>query len=144
MEDYTWRFRRKKKIPMTGHGVSQLILSRSRLQTGRGDRQRQWKGKDGSGRERLFKIEDEQFWQLVANDSLRPHIFDTMKVQWAFRTEGGKPKDTRIMRVLEYNETVLAAPLDDNALGALLGQYADEEDGRGGSDHSNDLFGRIG
>jgi hypothetical protein len=50
----------------------------------RDDKQRQWKGRDSSGRERHFKIEDEEFWQLVAAQQLDPHIFDTMKVQWAF------------------------------------------------------------
>jgi hypothetical protein len=101
----------------------------------RDDKQRQWKGRDSSGRERHFKIEDEEFWQLVAAQQLDPHIFDTMKVQWAFRSEGGKLKDTRVLRVLEYNDNILAKPLDDNALNAILGQH------RGGTGGAHrDLF----
>ncbi|MER9438562.1 hypothetical protein [Mesorhizobium sp. M7A.F.Ca.US.010.02.1.1] len=106
----------------------------------RGDKQRQWKGRDSSGHERLFRIEDEQFWHLVTNQKLNPHIFDTIKVQWAFRSEMGKLKDTRVLRVLEYNENTLAPPLDGNALDALLGQYGDMVGSAAGS---GGLFDRL-
>lgn len=107
----------------------------------RGDQQRQWKGRDSSGHDRLFRIEDEDFWRLVAHQSLKPHIFDTMKVQWAFHSEGGRVKDTRVLRVLAYNESTLATPLDRNALDAILGRHNDLGDRSGGSE--SDLFGRL-
>lgn len=107
----------------------------------RGDKQRHWKGRDSSGHERLFRVEDEDFWYRVAHQSLTPHIFDTMRVQWAFHSEGGRVKDTRVLRVLQYNDTVLAEPLNHDALDAILGRHSDLGDRSGGLD--NDLFGRL-
>lgn len=89
----------------------------------RDDKQRQWKGKDADGHDRYFKIEDENFWELVKDQRLDPHIIDTIKVQWAFHENKVRPKDARVLRVLEYNGERLAEPLDENALNALLGPY---------------------
>lgn len=97
----------------------------------REDRQRQWKGKDGKGRERYFRIDDEHFWSLVKAAQLSIHIIDTIKVQWAFHGKADNPKNIRILKVLEFNDEVLSGPLDDNALDAILGQHANVADGQG-------------
>lgn len=89
----------------------------------REDRQRSWKAKDAKGRERLFRVEDEQFWGLVKAEQLNIHIMDTIKVQWAFQGKAGSPKNIRVLRVLEFNGDVLSEPLDENALDAILGAY---------------------
>lgn len=100
----------------------------------REDRQRQWKGRDLKNRERFFRIEDEQFWHLLHAQKLNPSIIDTIKVQWAY--VGHQRRNARVLRVVQFNETILGEPLDDNALRALLGEYNQE------SDHEDDLFGR--
>lgn len=97
----------------------------------REDRQRQWKGKDGKGRERYFRIDDEHFWSLVQAAHLSTHIIDTIKVQWAFHGKADNPKSIRVLRVLEFNDEALSAPLDDNALSAILGRYTKTSDGQG-------------
>lgn len=89
----------------------------------RDDRQRKWKGKDGDGRERYFRIDDEHFWSLVQADKLSTHIIDTIKAQWAFHGKSEAPKDCRVLRVLEFNGVVLSDPLEDNALAAIVGEY---------------------
>ncbi|PWK64287.1 hypothetical protein [Aminobacter sp. AP02] len=89
----------------------------------REDRQRSWKGKDLKGRERLFRIEDEQFWGLVKAERLNIHIMDTIKVQWAFQGKATSPKNIRVLRVLEFNGDLLSEALNENALEAILGGY---------------------
>lgn len=89
----------------------------------RDDRHRAWKVKDGHGRERYFRIEDEHFWTLVKAERLSIHIIDTIKVQWAFRGTTDNPRDARVLKVLEFNGEHLSDPLDENALGAILGIY---------------------
>jgi len=89
----------------------------------REDRQRSWKAKDAKGRERLFRIEDEQFWGLVKTERLNIHIMDTITVQWAFQGKASSPKNIRVLRVLKFNDDVLSEPLDENALDAILGDY---------------------
>ena len=91
----------------------------------RKDLQRQWKGRDPNGREKFFRIEDQEFWDLVSSKMLNPHILDTMKVQWAYRPGY---RNFRVLRVLQYNDQVLGLPLDDNALAAILGTHEDGDD----------------
>ncbi|HEX5999901.1 MAG TPA: hypothetical protein VFZ16_10995 [Hyphomicrobiaceae bacterium] len=64
-----------------------------------------------------------------------PRIIDTMKVQMAF--VGPHRRDARVLRVLEYNDQVLGAPLDTNALEAILGDFNALPD-----DGTPDFFGR--
>ncbi|WP_156528608.1 hypothetical protein [Sinorhizobium glycinis] len=97
----------------------------------REDRQRFWKGKDGKGRERLFRIEDEHFWVLVKAERLSIHIIDTIKVQWAFQGKAGSPKNIRVLMVLEFNGEILSEALDKNALNAILGAFSKIEDTQG-------------
>lgn len=94
----------------------------------REDRQRSWKAKDAKGRERLFRIEDEQFWELVKAEQLNIHIMDTIKVQWAFQGKVKSPKNIRVLRVLEFNGDALSDPLNENALFAILGNFSSFED----------------
>jgi hypothetical protein len=94
------------------------------------DKQRQWKGRDEKGRDRFFRIDDEEFWALVQGEKLNPLIIDTMKVQWAFL--GEQQRSARVLRVLEYNGEVLGEPLDS----ALLGLHQQP------TDNEDDLFGR--
>ena len=93
----------------------------------RDDKNRHWKGRDHNNRERFFRIDDEQFWLRVHTKKLNPLIIDTIKVQWAF--VGQHRRNARVLRVLQYNGEVLADPLDDNALRALLGNYNQKQDG---------------
>lgn len=97
----------------------------------REDSARQWKGRDHQGRDRFFRIEDEEFWSRVALDAIDTHIIDTMKVQWAYQGRPEQPKNCRVLRVLEFNDIVLASPLPDDALLAQLGRIAkvDSEQG---------------
>ncbi len=97
----------------------------------REDRQRSWKARDAQGRERLFRIEDEQFWGLVKAERLNIHIMDTIKVQWAFHGKASSPKNIRVLRVLKFNDDVLSEPLDENALDAILGAFSEIETAQG-------------
>ncbi|MCF8708523.1 hypothetical protein L3X40_11585 [Rhizorhapis sp. SPR117] len=77
------------------------------------------------------QFDDEHFWSLVNAAQLSIHIIDTIKVQWAFHGKADNPKAIRVLRVLEFNDEVLSAPLDDNALSAILGRYTKTSDGQG-------------
>ena len=101
------------------------------------DKNRLWKGKDQYGRDRLFRIEDEYFWHLVKHERLHPHITDTLKVQWAFRSEDGRYKDMRVLKVLEYNGEILGSLLDMNSLTLLLGAYGAAQNSSGQQDLFN-------
>lgn len=100
----------------------------------RQDQHRQWKARDSKGRERYFRIEDQQFWDMVQAERLNPHIIDDIKIQWAY--VGPQRSRARVLRVLEYNGQFLGTPLDENALQAILGLFdrINEE--------APDLFGR--
>lgn len=87
----------------------------------RADRARAWKGRDHQGRERYFRIEDEEFWLRIEGGGINAHVMDTMKVQWAFQGQPSHPKQCRVLRVLEFNGERLAKPLSDDALAAILG-----------------------
>lgn len=89
----------------------------------RHDIQRPWKGRDLRGRERFFRIEDEDFWALVEARGFDPHIADTMKVQWAYRVDLPKQRTYRVLRVLEYNGQHFSNPLDEVALATVLGPF---------------------
>lgn len=88
----------------------------------RTDRARQWKGRDHQGRDRYFRIEDEEFWSLVGREAISTHIIDTMKVQWAYQGRPDQPKNCRVLKVLEFNEVALTPPLADDALLVRLGE----------------------
>ncbi len=87
------------------------------------DHRRQWKGHDLKGRDRFFLIDDKHFWLLVKQDRLNPHIIDNIEVQWAFQGTHENPRNARVLRVLRYNDELLAEPLDDSALSAILGAF---------------------
>lgn len=114
--------------------VEIVILKVTSPNWDRDDRQRQWKARDDKGRDRYFRIDDEQFWTLVQAQKLNPHIIDTVKVQWAYI--GEQRRSARVLRVLEYNGEELGQPLDENALAAILGAYDETPDDHG------DLFSR--
>lgn len=88
----------------------------------RNDRARQWKGRDHQGRDRYFRIEDEDFWNHVALDEIDTHIIDTMTVQWAFQGRPDHPKNCRVLRVLKFNNSVLSSPLSDDEIATHIGQ----------------------
>jgi hypothetical protein len=101
----------------------------------RDDRARQWKGRDPQGRDRYFRIEDEDFWRQVAGDGISTHIIDTMKVQWAYQGKPEQPRNCRVLRVLEFNGVRLSKPVSDTELRAALGHLADVDE-----DNQPDLF----
>lgn len=84
-----------------------------------------WKGKDVLGRECFFTIEDNEFWNHVSKRDIRPEVLDQLRVQWAYELVGGRPKNRIVLRVLEYNRSILANPLEDAALRARLGTFFD-------------------
>jgi hypothetical protein len=94
------------------------------------DSKRPWKGKDDLNHDRFFWIDDAQFWRRVHSKQLNPEIVDTMLVQLAYQKR--RRRTGRVLRVLEFNDVLLAPPLDDNALSALLGSYH--------KPHNEDLF----
>ncbi|RDJ11643.1 hypothetical protein [Rhizobium grahamii] len=86
-------------------------------------RTRQWKGKDANRRDCYFVIEDAEFWRLVKKQDLHVEVWDTLKVQWAYRLVDGKAKQRRVLRVLEFNGSKLANPLSPDAVNAILGSH---------------------
>ncbi|WP_152988072.1 hypothetical protein [Paracoccus sp. MKU1] len=88
---------------------------------------RQWKGKDQIRRDCYFIIEDTEFWYKVKNKALHVEVLDNLKVQWAFQNTDGRPKNRRVLRVLEFNGDKLADPLPPEAVRAILGQYSEYE-----------------
>lgn len=90
----------------------------------RSDRGRSWKGRDERGRDRYFRIDDEEFWHRAAAGAVSAHVIDVMKVQWAYRGRTSQPRDCRVLRVLEFNGEKLAEPLNDDALAAQLGEFS--------------------
>ena len=84
---------------------------------------RQWKGKDSVRRDCYFVIEDAEFWHLVKRKELNPEVLDNLKVQWAFQVFDGRPKNRRVLRVLEFNGNKLTDPLTPDAIKAILGDY---------------------
>ncbi|MCA1934462.1 MAG: hypothetical protein LDL37_03355 [Asticcacaulis sp.] len=65
-------------------------------------------------------IEDELFWSYVENNKLETQILDRMKVQWAFITEGGRQKHTRVLKVLEFNGRKISPRLNENQIRQML------------------------
>lgn len=90
---------------------------------------RQWKGKDPIRRDCYFVVEDAEFWHKVKHKALHVEVLDNLKVQWAFQDIDGRPKNRRVLRVLEFNGDKLADPLPPTAVRAILGQYSNN-DGR--------------
>ena len=85
---------------------------------------RQWKGKDSIRRDCYFIIEDEEFWHRVRRKELHVEVLDKLKVQWACQMPDGKPRNRRVLRVLEFNGDKLAEPLTPDAIKALLGDFS--------------------
>lgn len=92
---------------------------------------RQWKGKDQIRRDCYFVIEDAEFWHKVKHKTLHVEVLDNLKVQWAFQNTDGRPKNRRVLRVLEFNGDKMADPLPPAAVRAILGQYSDYEASNG-------------
>jgi hypothetical protein len=85
---------------------------------------RKWQGNDSSRRERLFVIEDAEFWGRIKRKELHFEGLDSLKVEWAYQLEDGKLKHHRVLRVLEFNGAKFADPLTPDAINAILGSYS--------------------
>jgi hypothetical protein len=107
----------------------------------RDDRARGWKGHDQQRRDRHFRIDDDEFWQRVFNQTISTHVSDVMKVQWAYQGKPDHPKHCRVLRVLEYNGEPLSKPLSDEELVAELGKLAEHPLEQGGlfGDHFSSI-----
>lgn len=92
---------------------------------------RQWKGKDSIRRDCYFVIEDAEFWHLVKRKDLQVEVWDKLKVQWAFQVIDERPKNRRVLRVLEFNGDKLAEPLTPDAIKAFLGDFTTADAPRG-------------
>lgn len=84
-------------------------------------RTRQWKGKDAVRRDCYFVIDDAEFWFRVKRKGLHVEVLDSLKVQWAYQLVDGRPKNRRVLRVLEFNGEKLAEPLSSDAIKAMVG-----------------------
>jgi len=93
---------------------------------------RKWQGIDSSRRERLFVIEDVEFWGRIKRKELLFEGLDGLRVQWAYQAEDGKLRHHRVLRVLEFNGAKLADPLAPDALNAILGSHSRLEASRSG------------
>jgi hypothetical protein len=93
---------------------------------------RKWQGIDSSRRERLFVIEDAEFWGRIKRKELLFEGLDSLKVEWAYQLEDRRLKHHRVLRVLEFNGTKLAEPLTPDAIAAILGSYSKVEASRDG------------
>lgn len=87
----------------------------------RNDRGRRWKGRDQQGRDRLFLIEDEGFWQRASVDAIHTHVIDVIKVQWAFQGSSEHRRNLRVLRVIEFNGEPVSVALSDQELEAAVG-----------------------
>ena len=88
---------------------------------------RHWLGVDFRNRDCYFVIEDAQFWGRIKKKELLFEGSDHLFVQWAYQVAGGKAKNRRVLRVLEFNGTKLAEPLEPDAINAILGAYSNGE-----------------
>jgi len=92
---------------------------------------RQWKGKSASRQNCYFVIDDAEFWHLVKRKELHVEVLDNLKVQWAYQISDGRPKNRRVLRVLEFNGKKLAEPLSTDAIKAILGDFIPTEASKG-------------
>lgn len=89
----------------------------------RTDSHRNWKGRDAHGRERHFRIEDENFWRLAQDRMLNVNVIDTMTAQWVFRIENNRAKSFRVLKVINFNGIKLSDILSDEELSKIIGQH---------------------
>lgn len=111
--------------------VADAVLKVTSPNWDRDDRARLWKGRDTQGRDRFFRIEDQEFWRRVFSDTISTHIIDVMKVQWAFQGRPEQPRNCRVLKVLEFNGRVLSEPLTLGELEAQLGRLGEQNPDRG-------------
>lgn len=83
---------------------------------------RKWKGRNTAGRDCYFIVVDDHFWELAKNKELEVQRYDKIRVQWAYKDEIGRPRDRKVLRVLEFNDKKLAEPLLQEALDATISQ----------------------
>lgn len=83
---------------------------------------RNWKGKDSLRRDCYFVIDDDAFWDLIRKKHLKVDVLDHMKVQWAYQVHGGRPKNRKVLRVLEFNGNIISEPLSDNDVQRIIGE----------------------
>lgn len=89
----------------------------------RSDVSRRWKckyKKNDENKFAVFHVEDEAFWTLAERGQIDSNGVDSLKVQWAFVTENGKRKKTRVLKVLEYNGRPISKALNDQQLVEIL------------------------
>lgn len=88
---------------------------------------RNWKGKDAARKDCYFVIDDEEFWQHVKDRELDVGVLDGLMVQWAFQLSGNRPKNRRVLRVLEFNGERLSNPLNESVIQSILGRFSSFE-----------------
>lgn len=93
-------------------------------------RSRKWLGVDQQSRSRYFVIDDAEFWGRIRKKELQFEGSDRLVVQWAYQIIGGKAKNRRVLRVLEFNGRKLAEPLSSDAIAAMLGSFSTVEASR--------------
>lgn len=113
--------------------VETAVLRVSSPNWDRSDRGRRWKGRDQQGRDRLFLIEDEGFWQRVTAGRIQTHVIDDMNVQWAFQGSSDQRKNLKVLRVLAFNREPVSSPLSGEELENALGRLRELDDRQGPS-----------
>lgn len=82
----------------------------------RSDRTRTWKGCDSQGRERTFRIDDDNFWHKVSERQIEAGIIDNVTVQWVHQLLKGKFRNHAVLRVLKYNGRKVSEPLAESEI----------------------------
>ncbi|MGQ3487416.1 hypothetical protein [Roseovarius pacificus] len=91
---------------------------------------RKWKGRDSSGNSVLFEIVDEEFWHRLIREDQEFGEATVLKVQMASSISGRRARENKVIRVLAIDDEELAKPLQDEALGAVLGTFSHERRSR--------------
>lgn len=86
-------------------------------------RTRRWSGRLPNGGLCTFKIEDEQFWTRLDAHEISFTRGTSLTVQWSFERTPKGQRDYEVHRVLAVDGNVIAEPLDDSALSAVVKDY---------------------
>ena len=82
-----------------------------------------WRGDTTKFKDVSFVIEDEAFWKHVEVKDIQPDVKDNIRVQWAYIANNTKPKNVRVLRVLNYNGKEISKQLSGSQLDEALGNY---------------------
>lgn len=85
---------------------------------------RKWKAKHSDGGYFLFEVSDDEFWKKIQSREIEFTEGTDIEAQIATRVAKRGPRERKVIRVLKVDRERIAAPLDDNALLAVLGKFS--------------------